>query len=65
MGTKTNQMSPLETEVLTNTIRGMSEDQLRLVAQTLPINIMCEEITHRYQMLSDKLGDIANVMQNI
>lgn len=62
---KTSDMSPIEMESLTNTIKGMSEEQLRLVAQSMPVRIMCEEISNRYEFLSEKLNGIASVMNNI
>lgn len=65
MGIKPNEMSPIEMESLTRTINGMSEDQLRLVAQNMPIRIMCEEISNRYEFLADKLNGVANIMGNI
>jgi hypothetical protein len=43
----------------------MSEEQLRLVAQNMPITIMCEEIARRHEVLSEKLNGIASVMGNI
>lgn len=55
-------MSPIEMESLASTIHGMSEDQLRLVAQNMPVWIMCEEIAKRYECLANKLSDIASVM---
>ena len=60
-----NEMSPIELEVFTNTIRGMSEDQLRIVAQNMPVRIMCEEITNRYETLADKMNSIVSVMGNV
>lgn len=65
MGIKPNEMSPIEIESLTNTIKGMSEDQLRLVAQNIPMKIMCEEISSRYELLVDKLNGVANIMGSI
>ena len=59
------EMSPLEMEALTNTIRGMSEQQLRLVAQSMPVRIMCEEIANRYEVLADKMTSITSIMGNI
>ena len=56
------EMSPMETEALTHTILGMSEEQLRLVAQNMPVRIMCEEIAKRYESIADKLNGIANVV---
>jgi hypothetical protein len=58
-------MSPIEVESLVNTVHGMSEEQLRLVAQNMPITIMCEEIARRHEVLSEKLNGIASVMGNI
>ena len=60
-----HEMSPMEMEALTNTIHGMSEEQLRIVAQNMPVRIMCEEITKRYECLADKLNGIASVMNNV
>ena len=59
------EMSPIELEALTNTIRGMSEDQLRIVAQNMPIRIMCEEISNRHTALTDKISGIMSVMNGI
>ena len=60
-----NEMSPIEMEALTNTIRGMSEQQLRLVAQSMPVRIMCEEIANRYEVLAEKMTSITSIMGNI
>lgn len=60
-----NEMSPIELEALTNTIRGMSEEQLRIVAQNMPVRIMCEEITNRYKVMADKLTSITSIMGSI
>ena len=59
------EMSPIEMEALTNTIRGMSEEQLRLVANSIPVRIMCEEIANRYEILADKMTSITSIMGNI
>lgn len=59
------EMSPIEMEALTNTIRGMSEQQLRLVANSMPVRIMCEEIANRYEVLADKMTSITSIMGNI
>lgn len=60
-----NEMSPIEMEALTNTIRGMSEDQLRIVAQNMPVRIMCDEISNRYEVLADKFNSITSIMSNL
>lgn len=62
---RANEMSPIELEALTNTIRGMSEEQLRIVAQNMPVRIMCEEITNRYEVMADKLTSITSIMGSI
>lgn len=59
------EMSSIEMEALTNTIRGMSEEQLRLVANSIPVRIMCEEIANRYEILADKMTSITSIMGNI
>jgi len=43
----------------------MSEDQLRLVAQNMPVRIMCEEIANRYEFLADKMNGITSIMGSI
>ena len=60
-----NEMSPIEIEAVVNTIRGMGETQQRLVAQSLPVRIMCEEIANRYDTLADKITNISSIMRNI
>lgn len=57
-----NEMSPLEIEAVVNTVRGMGETQQRLVAQTIPVRILCEEIANKYETLADK---ITSIMENI
>lgn len=59
------EMSPIELEALTNTIRGMSEEQLRIVAQNIPVKIMCEEIANKYTTLTDKINGIMSVMNSV
>ena len=59
------EMSPMEMEALTNTIRGMSEQQLRIVAQNMPVRIMCEEIASKHEMLMEKLNGITSIMSNL
>ena len=58
-------MSTMETEALTNTIRGMSEEQLRLIAKNMPVQIMCEEIALRYNVLAEKITSITNITSSI
>lgn len=60
-----SEMSPIEMETLTSTIRGMSEEQLRLVAKSMPVKIMCEEIANRYDTLAEKITSITSIMNNI
>lgn len=59
------EMTPIELESLTNTVRGMSEDQLRIVAQNMPVRIMCEEIANRYEVLADKMNGITSIMGSL
>lgn len=60
-----NEMSPLEIEAVVNTVRGMGETQQRLVAQTIPVRILCEEIANRYEVLADKITNISSIMENL
>lgn len=60
-----DEMSPIEIEAVVNTICGMGETQQRLVAQNLPVRIMCEEIANRYDVFSDKISSITSIMGNI
>ena len=60
-----NEMSPLEIEAVVNTVRGMGETQQRLVAQTIPVRILCEEIANRYEVLADKITSITSIMGNV
>ena len=59
------EMSPLEIEAVVNTVRGMGETQQRLVAQTIPVRILCEEIANRYEVLADKITSITSIMGNV
>ena len=63
--TKVGEMSPIELEALTNTIRGMSEDHLRIVAQNIPVRIMCEEIANRHEIMADTLNNITSIMSKV
>jgi hypothetical protein len=65
MNTKLNETSPMELETLTNTIKGMSEEQLRIIVQNIPVRIMCEEIANRYDTLANKITSITSIMNNI
>ena len=59
---KSNEMSIMEMEALTNTIRGMSEEQLKVVVSNIPIRIMCDEIANRYEHLVDKVNGVINII---
>ena len=62
---KSNEMSPIEMEALTNTIRGMSETQLQIIVQNIPIKVMCEEIANRYDFLASKIDSITNIVDDV
>ena len=62
---KSNKMSIMEMESLTNTIRGMSEEQLKVVVSNIPIRIMCDEIANRYEYLVDKVNGVINIVGGI
>jgi hypothetical protein len=59
------EMSPMEIEAVVRTIRGMGESQQRLVAQSLPVRLMCEEIANRYDTMANKITSITSIMENI
>ena len=62
---RTSAMSPMEMETLTSTIRGMSEEQLRLIVQNIPVRLMCEEIANRHEVIADKITSITSIMGNV
>lgn len=55
-------MSPIEIESLSSTAQAMTEEQLKIIAQYIPVEIMCEEISKRYRNLADKIVGIGNIM---
>ena len=60
-----NTMSPMEVETLTNTIRGMTEEQLKLIVRNIPVRLMCEEIANRHEVIADKITSITSIMGNV
>lgn len=59
---QSNEMPSMEMEALARTINGMPEEQLRFIVKHIPVKIMCDEVTERYELLADKLNGINNIM---
>lgn len=55
-------MSPMEMESLANTAQAMPEEQLKIIVQYIPVEIMCNEIAIRHRNLVNKIAGINNIM---
>ena len=55
-------ISPIEMESLASTAQAMTEEQLRIIVQYIPVEIMCEEISKRHRNLADKIAGIGSIM---
>lgn len=55
-------MSPIEMESLANTAQAMTEEQLKIIVQYIPVEIMCNEIATRHRNIVDKIAGINNIM---
>ena len=58
-----NQMSPIEVDALINTIKALTTEQLKIVANNIPVEIMCKEIAERHGALLEKLTGINDIMK--
>ena len=55
-------MTPIEKEAVINMACGLTEEQLELVLNTIPIEVMCNAIARRYNELNGKLANINNII---
>jgi hypothetical protein len=57
-----NDLTPIEISSITDMVKGMSKEQLKVAVKHVPIEIMCEEIAIRHKNLEEKIAGINSIM---
>lgn len=55
-------MTPIEREAVADMANGLSEEQLEIFLENIPVEVMCKAITKRYNELNGKLANINNII---
>lgn len=59
------ELSPIEKEKISDSIKGMSEQELRIVLQNIPVGLMFDEVMVRlakYEQFTDYVQDALNCL---
>lgn len=56
-------MAPIEVDALINTVKAFTPEQLKIVVQHIPVEVMCIEIASRHKVLLEKLTGINDIMR--
>lgn len=56
-------MSDLEKEELISRVKGMSEEEQRVVAMNIPCDLLFEELYKRYLLLNAKVQKITSIAE--
>lgn len=57
------EMAPMEIDALVNTVRAFTPEQLKIVVNNIPVEVMCKEIAERHNSLLEKLTGINDIMR--
>lgn len=55
-------LTPIEVSSITDMVKGMSTEQLKIAVQYIPVEIMCNEIAIRHKNLEEKIAGINSIM---
>ena len=57
------QMAPIEVDALIATVKALTPEQLKIVVNNIPVEVMCKEIAERHNALLEKLTGINDIMR--
>ena len=58
-----NTMAPMEVDALISTVKAFTPEQLKIVVNNIPVEVMCKEISDRHNALLEKLSGINDIMR--